>query len=242
MDMSAAYEKGVRENCRTAQVVFDKFHVICQANQAVDQVRRKEVRVGGPGVWEALNKSQWLWCKNPEHLTDEQKERMAQIRDKNLMTAKAYRMRLVLQDIYRSPDTPTARRRFQVWCRWVGWAARFCKFDLLASMVKVAQMVKDHLKGILAHWKWGLTNAGIQMQQPDLLGGGKNVALSGRVYVQADASYAPIQPGEFLTTSATPGYAMKVTDHVRAQGAILGKAMTGLDQGKGMVLVLVTLQ
>ncbi len=45
-----------------------------------------------------------------------------------------------------------------------------------------------------------------------------------------------------LTTSSTPGRAMKVTDHVRAQGAILGKAMTGLSAGQGMVLVLVTLQ
>ena len=35
---------------------------------------------------------------------------------------------------------------------------------------------------------------------------------------------------------------MKVTDNASAQGAILGKAMTGLNEGKGMVLVLVTLQ
>jgi hypothetical protein len=85
-------------------------------------------------------------------------------------------------------------------------------------------------------------NPGIQMQQQALLGGGKNVALSGRVYVQADASYGSIKPGDLLTTSATRGYAMKVTDHARAQGAILGKAMTGLNQGSGFVLVLVTLQ
>ena len=83
---------------------------------------------------------------------------------------------------------------------------------------------------------------GIQMQQQGLLEGGKNVALTGRVYVRANASNGPIRPGDFLTTSATPGYAMKVTDHDRAQGAILGKAMTSLNQGTGMVLVLVTLQ
>jgi transposase len=159
MDMSAAYEKGVRENCRNAQVVFDKFHLIQQANQAVDQVRRKEVGMGGQGVWAALHKSQWLWRKNPENLTAQQQERLAGIKDKNLITAKAYQMRLVLQDIYRSADASTARRRLKIWCRWVRWAARFCKFDLLASMVKVAQMVEDHLPGILAHWKWGLTNA-----------------------------------------------------------------------------------
>lgn len=83
---------------------------------------------------------------------------------------------------------------------------------------------------------------GIQMHQEGMLEGGKNVALSGRVDVQADATNGSIKPGDLLTTSSTPGCAMKVTDHLRAQGAILGKAMTGLSEGKGMVLVLVTLQ
>ena len=159
LDMSAAYQKGVRENCRNAQVVFDKFHVIRQVNQAVDQVRRKEVRAGGKGVWEALKKSQWLWRRNPENLTVQQQERLAGIKNKNLVTAKAYQMRLVFQDIYRSANAALAHRGFKVWCRWVRWAARFCQFNLLASMVKVAQIVEDHLAGILAHWKWGLTNA-----------------------------------------------------------------------------------
>ena len=85
-------------------------------------------------------------------------------------------------------------------------------------------------------------NPGIQMHQQGLMEGGKNVALTGRVYVQADASNGAIKPGDLLTTSSTPGYAMKVTDHARAAGAILGKAMTGLNNGRGMVLVLVTLQ
>jgi hypothetical protein len=83
---------------------------------------------------------------------------------------------------------------------------------------------------------------GIQMQQQGVMEGGKNVALTGRVYVQADTSNGTIKPGDLLTTSSTPGHAMKVSDHSRAAGAILGKAMTGLSEGKGMVLVLVTLQ
>jgi hypothetical protein len=85
-------------------------------------------------------------------------------------------------------------------------------------------------------------NPGIQMQQQGLLEGDRNVALSGRVYVLADAANGAIHPGDMLTTSATPGYAMKVTSHAKAEGAILGKAMTSLSDGKGMVLVLVTLQ
>lgn len=69
------------------------------------------------------------------------------------------------------------------------------------------------------------------------------VALTGRVYCQADASNGAIMPGDLLTTSAVPGHAMKVSNHAKAQGAILGKAMTPLAKGeKGLVLVLVSLQ
>ena len=68
------------------------------------------------------------------------------------------------------------------------------------------------------------------------------VALTGRVYAWADASYAAIEPGDLLTTSDTPGHAMRVSDYTRAQGAIIGKAMSKLSEGKGLVLVLVTLQ
>jgi hypothetical protein len=85
-------------------------------------------------------------------------------------------------------------------------------------------------------------NPGISLSQRGVMEGDQNVALSGRVYVQADASNGAIKPGDLLTTSATPGHAMKVAEHGKAQGAILGKAMTALADGKGMVLVLVTLQ
>jgi hypothetical protein len=68
------------------------------------------------------------------------------------------------------------------------------------------------------------------------------VALVGRVYVWADASYGSIEPGDLLTTSDTPGHAMKVTDYERAKGAIIGKAMSSLEEGRGLILVLVSLQ
>jgi len=70
-----------------------------------------------------------------------------------------------------------------------------------------------------------------------------DVALAGRVYCNVLAADQTIEPGDLLTTSDVPGYAMKVADHERAQGAILGKAMERLEKGEnGQILVLVTLQ
>ena len=159
MDMSAAYQRGVAENCRNAQVVFDKFHLLANANKAVDKVRQAEVRSCRKGVWEQLKNSQWIWRKNPENLTQKEQDRLAQMDQENLCTAKAYQMRLCLQDIYRLADQSQARHSFLAWCRWVRWIAKKHKAFLFDSMLRMAQMVETHLSGILAHWKWGVTNA-----------------------------------------------------------------------------------
>lgn len=72
---------------------------------------------------------------------------------------------------------------------------------------------------------------------------GKDVALAGRVYCNVDATYGAVTPGDLLTTSSTPGFAMVVKEYDKARGAILGKAMQPLAAGhKGQILVLVTLQ
>jgi hypothetical protein len=71
------------------------------------------------------------------------------------------------------------------------------------------------------------------------LDGLHDVALSGRVYVYASTFNGPIVPGDLLTTSALPGYAMKVSDSVRGRGAVIGKAMSTLKRGAGFVLLLV---
>ncbi len=89
----------------------------------------------------------------------------------------------------------------------------------------------------------GGVKPGMLMGQRNTKADGKHpVALTGRVYCFMDANAGAIEPGDLITTSETPGHGMKVNDHARAQGAIIGKAMTGLARGKGLVLVLVSLQ
>jgi transposase len=159
MDMSKAYQSGVAETCRNAQVVSDKFHVIRHANEAVDKVRRAEIQLGARGAGQKLRRTLWLWRKNPENLSAAEQARMDQLDQENLCTAKAYQMRLCLQDIYRLESVQEAKHRFRAWCRWVRWVAQKHVSLMFVSMVKVAQMIEAHLPGILAHWKWRLTNA-----------------------------------------------------------------------------------
>ena len=90
----------------------------------------------------------------------------------------------------------------------------------------------------------GGINPGMVMSQNQSPASGTlPVAMAGRIYCLADASYGAIEPGDMLTTSFTPGYAMKASDRDRAYGTVIGKAMEGLNEGeKGLILVLVSLQ
>ncbi|AUX40474.1 uncharacterized protein SOCE26_018750 [Sorangium cellulosum] len=51
------------------------------------------------------------------------------------------------------------------------------------------------------------------------------VAPVGKVYCKVDAGYRPIEVGDLLTTSPTPGHAMKADDPREAFGAVIGKAL-----------------
>jgi len=158
IDMSPAYQKGVRENFGNAQLVFDKFHVVSQVVKAVDEVRRKEARQD-PVAREQLERTSWLWRKNPETWTDKEGARWTQLQGKPLVTGLAYAMRLELQKAYATPAVGQARERFVAWCRWVRTEAQALTSGLLEPMQQAAAMVERHLEGILAHWQQGLTTA-----------------------------------------------------------------------------------
>lgn len=85
---------------------------------------------------------------------------------------------------------------------------------------------------------------GMMMGQKGSIADGEYpVALTGRVYALVDTSAGgEINPGDLLTTSSIPGYAMKATDAEKRGGAVIGKAMTSLKEENGLVLVLVSLQ
>ncbi len=89
----------------------------------------------------------------------------------------------------------------------------------------------------------GINSGMIMGQEGTEADGSLPVALTGRVYVMVDAHDGAIEPGDLLTTSDTPGHAMKALDRDRRDGAVIGKAMTHLSEGeRGLVLVLVSLQ
>jgi len=68
------------------------------------------------------------------------------------------------------------------------------------------------------------------------------VGLMGKVYCKADAQFSPIEIGDLLTTSSTPGHAMKATDSLKAFGCVIGKALGSLQEGRALIPILIALQ
>jgi transposase len=87
MDMSVSFISGADSYFPNAGVTFDKFHVIQALNKARDKVRRTEQKKNP-----LLNRSRYIWLKNPENLTAEQKKKLETLRFENLKTAKVYQV------------------------------------------------------------------------------------------------------------------------------------------------------
>lgn len=113
---------------------------------------------------------------------------------------------------------------------------------VVEGRLQVSREAYDHRVAGIVSGAGGVNPGMIMGQEGSVADGEHPVALTGRVYCWVDADHGPVQPGDLLTTSITPGHAMRVEDFSRAQGAIIGKSMGRLEEGRGLVLVLVGLQ
>lgn len=68
------------------------------------------------------------------------------------------------------------------------------------------------------------------------------IALLGKVFCKVDAGYGAVEIGDLLTTSETPGHAMKAGDPLSAFGSVIGKALRPLREGQGLIPILIALQ
>lgn len=139
MDMSKAFIAGVAQHLPQAAIAFDGFHVVQLANRAVDAVRREEAR---GERW--LKKTRWCWLKDKARWTDKEQAKMDWLPHTRLKTARAWRMKEALRDIYGNSQADAATRA-QALKKWLHWAQR-CR---LQPMQDLAKTIQQHWAGIL---------------------------------------------------------------------------------------------
>jgi len=148
VDMSPAFRKGCDENFPWASITYDKFHVIKLMNEAVDQVRREEQKTNP-----SLKSTRYIWLKNRQSLGNRDSAKLESLITSNLKTAKAYQMKLTLQDVYASSfDRVEAMLKLK---KFYNWAVR-CRLEPVKDF---AGTLKRHWSGILNYFDSRLTNA-----------------------------------------------------------------------------------
>ena len=153
-DMSAAYLKGVSEALPQAGVSYDRFHVVALAGQAMDEVRTSEWRSNPKGVEEVFgDKSSdtrkgvmWGMRKNPEGWTQGQAKAMHWLQRSNLRSARAWRLKMGLREVYANAREHNDQGRAQADLKaWLGWARR----SRLKSFQRLAKTISERFDGVV---------------------------------------------------------------------------------------------
>jgi transposase len=153
IDMSQAYITAVSECASNAQIIFDRFHVQRLVQDALDEVRRAEVRtIEEPGERGALKHTRFALLKNPWNLTALEHTKLTELPKTNATLYRAYLMKESFAAILDRRQPNVVRDKL---VEWTSWAAH----SGLKPFAKTARTIAKHLDGIVAYVSTGLSNA-----------------------------------------------------------------------------------
>jgi transposase len=132
-------------------MVFDKFHIIQHLNKAVDEVRKEEARELKKDNPELLKKTRYIWLKNPENLTDNQRSRLGYLEKLNLKVNRAYLLKESFRDFWDYSYPKSAKKYL---AKWFWWATH----SRLKPLRDFARMLRKHQEGIMNYFKCRITN------------------------------------------------------------------------------------
>jgi transposase len=147
MDMWKSYIAMALKKLPQAEIVHDKFHLIKYLNEAIDKVRRREVK-----KHEELKNSRYALLKNEENLTEKQRIKFEEIRNANFEVARAWEARENFKAVFENASFEESEAIFGNWYESV-------KQSGIKEIIKVAEMFANHLRGVLQAMTSSLSNA-----------------------------------------------------------------------------------
>jgi len=144
-DMWAAYLKVISKKAPQALNILDRFHIMRKFNEAIDEIRRGEVKqFKADGQENLLERKRWLLLKRPENLSEKQTARMGELLKLNLASIKGYLLREDFQRFWEYQRYDFADKFLE------NWVTRTLQTDL-EPMKKVARMLRKH-KPLILNW------------------------------------------------------------------------------------------
>ena len=150
-DMWLPYAKVTAALLPSADLVHDRFHVSKHINEGVDQVRRTESRTLLAAGDKRLKGSKYLWLYAPDNLSSDAREQLDHLLEGDFKVGKAYSLGLAFRAFWQSMDVETAQAFL------AAWASRVNQ-EMLKPMIKVANMLLSHSKGLCDWVKHRINN------------------------------------------------------------------------------------
>jgi transposase len=142
VDMWEPYRLSIQQWAPRCRIVYDKFHVMQHANEAIDEVRRAEFFRQGGWKRELVKGKRWLLLANWVTLETEQKRLLNELFKVNRRILKAYLLKEGLGRLWNYIYEGAMLRYLQQWIDQLRW-------QRLEPFQKLARMLLDHLDGIL---------------------------------------------------------------------------------------------
>jgi len=146
VDMWEPYRQSLQQWVPKCQIIYDKFHILQHASQAIDEVRRAEFfRKVGPAR-DIVRGKRWLLLSSWVNLDRSKKRQLNQLFALNRRVMKAYLLKESLARLWDYIYEGAMLRYLQSWIDQLRW-------QRLAPMEKLANMLLNHLEGILNYCK-----------------------------------------------------------------------------------------
>jgi transposase len=154
MDMWDPYIASTRARVPDGErkIVFDRFHIMKQMNEAVDTVRKEEHRLLMEQDIDVLKGSKYLWLAAQENVPESRADWFGFIRELQLKTSRAWAIKEALRELWEYQRKGWAE---QYWKQWYFWATH----SRLKPVQKVARMIRSHLENVLTYFDHRITNA-----------------------------------------------------------------------------------
>jgi transposase len=137
-DMSEPFLKGTLTYLPKAEITFDRYHIKSHLSQAVDEVRREEVKHHR----ELLSNTRYMWLKRPANLTERQRDLLDELLAQPLQTVRAYTLAQQFDSFYELADPDTAEEYLRRWITEVQASG-------LEPLIAFTRMLEDHWLGVI---------------------------------------------------------------------------------------------
>jgi transposase len=146
VDMHEPYRLSLEQWVPRCSLIYDKFHVMKRANEAVAEVRRAEFFRKGGAARELFKGKHWLLLTRWVHLNTNRKRQLNQLFALNRRVMKAYLMKESLDRLWNYTYEGAMLRYLQSWIDQLRW-------QRLKPLEKLAGTLLKHLEGILNYCK-----------------------------------------------------------------------------------------